>query len=51
MKSTLKTIYNKYMFKIMVWVHKGNTEKQIEMILKYDPLKVLNVYKNKENTK
>lgn len=34
-------LYKKTMYKILMFIHKGNTQKEIDLILKYDPLNLL----------
>ena len=31
---------NNIIYKILMFIHKGNTKKEVETILKYDPLKL-----------
>ena len=35
-------LYRKAISKILLYIYKGNTEKEIKIILKYDPLNILN---------
>lgn len=37
----LNLIYRKAIFKILMFIYKGNTQKEIDLILKYDPLNLL----------
>lgn len=37
-------LYRKVMSKILLYVYKGNTKKEIQVILKYDPLNILSKY-------
>ena len=32
---------NNIKYKFLIWFYKGNTQKEIDIILKYDPLKLL----------
>ena len=34
-------LYRKLISKILLYVYKGNTKKEIDIILKYDPLNIL----------
>ena len=34
-------LYRKIMYKILMFIYKGNTKKQMDIILKYDPLNIL----------
>ena len=34
-------LYRKTMYKILMFIYKGNTKKGIDIILKYDPLNIL----------
>lgn len=33
-------MFNKIIYKCLMFIYKGNTEKEIKVILKYDPLKL-----------
>ena len=37
----LNLLYRKTMYKILMFIYKGNTQKGIDIILKYDPLNIL----------
>ena len=37
----LNLLYRKTMYKILMFIYRGNTQKGIDIILKYDPLNIL----------
>jgi len=37
-------MFNQIIYKCLMFIYKGNTKKEIQTILKYDPLKILSKY-------